>query len=100
MALDLRGCYEEDQAFHGVGTEGLGKGMHSEAESNEADAKPMLMTFSLTQTPNGLSEAKNNLSSAVEDIQTLTFRDRDLTLLTILTRTQAHRRMHNYEYYN
>jgi len=27
--------------------------MHSEAESNEADAKQMLMTFSLTQTPNG-----------------------------------------------
>ena len=45
MALDLRGCYEEDQAFRGVGTEGLAKGMHSEAESNEADAKPMLMTF-------------------------------------------------------
>jgi len=63
--------------------------MHSEAESNEADAKQMLMTFRLTQTPNGPSEAKNNLSPAVEDIQTLTFRDRDLTLLTY---SHAHKR--------
>ena len=82
MELNLRGCYEENQAFHGGGYGGTWKGMHSEAESNEADAKQMLMTFCLTQTPNGPSEAKNNLSSAVEDIQTLTFRDRDLTLLT------------------
>ena len=49
--------------------------MHSEAESNEADANDIFPSHKPLMAQR---EAKDNLSSAVEEnIQTLTFRDRD-----------------------